>query len=165
MPVWSNRRLLLVHPQDRGLALPDDAEGHLVAAGDPESPALGGVAFGDALAELPAVRLGLVGLADELVPGARVRGEQPLIGEEHDDTGGMEVILDRDERLLDVPQEPGHVAHDEDIEATTLGGLIIVSHVAVLSVRVHHSAQPYRRRRRPVVTQVGLVGARGVAPA
>ena len=27
------------------------------------------------------------------------------------------------------------------------------------------SAQPYRRRRRPVVTQVGLVGARGVAPA
>ena len=52
-----------------------------------------------------------MGLADELVPGARVRGEQPLVGEEDDDAGGMEMVLDRDERLLEVAQEAGGVAH------------------------------------------------------
>jgi hypothetical protein len=51
--------------RDRRLAFADDAEGHLVAAGDPEASPLRGVALGDTLAELAAVGLGLVGLADE----------------------------------------------------------------------------------------------------
>ena len=73
----------------------------------PEPSALGGVALAHALRELPAVGLGLVGLADELVPGRGVRGEQPFIGEEDDDPRGMEMVLDRDERLLEVAQEAG----------------------------------------------------------
>ncbi len=78
-----------------------------------------------------------MGLADELVPGGGVRGQQPLIGEEDDDAGGMEMVLDRDERLLEVPQEAGHVAHDEDVEGATLGGEpIIASQVAVRQAEV-----------------------------
>ncbi len=41
---------------------------------------------------------------------------------EDDDTGGMQVVLDRDERLLEVPEEAGDVADDEDVETATLCG-------------------------------------------
>ena len=60
-------------------------------------------------------------LADELVPGGRVGGEEAFIGEEDDDPGGMEMVLDRDERLLEVAQEATDVAHDEDVEGTSGG--------------------------------------------
>ena len=99
----------------------EQAVGHLVATGDPESPALGSVALADALAELPAVGLGLVGLTDELVPRRGVRGEQSFVREEDDDPRGMEMVLDRDECLLEVAQEAADVADDEDVEGTTLG--------------------------------------------
>ena len=119
--VDDDRRLLLVDAEHGRLALADQAVGHLVAAGDPEPPALGGVALADALGQLAAVGLRLVGLADELVPGRGVGAQEPFIGEEDDDPGGMEMVLDRDERLLEVPQEAGDIAHDEDVEGATLG--------------------------------------------
>ena len=112
-------------PRPRGgprLAFADQAVGHLVAAGDAEPSPLRGVALAHTLRQLPAVGLGLVGLADELVPAPWVRGEQPFIGEEHDDPRGVEMVLDRDERLLQVAQEAADVADDEDIEGATLGG-------------------------------------------
>ena len=62
-----------------------------------------------------------MGFADELVPGTGVGAQEPFIGEEDDDPRGMEMVLDRDERLLEVAEEAGDVADDEDVEGTTLG--------------------------------------------
>ena len=87
------------------MALADQAVRGPVAARHAEAPALGAVALAHPLGELAAVRLGLVGLADELVPVAGVAREQPLVGEQDGDARGREVVLDRDERLLEVAQE------------------------------------------------------------
>jgi hypothetical protein len=131
--------------RDRRLAFADDAEGHLVAAGDPEASPLRGVALGDTLAELAAVRLRFVGLADELVPRRGVRAQEPFIGEEDDDTSGMEMVLHRDERLLEIAQEAGDVAHDEDVEGAGRGG---ADHR--LPRRGAPGRRPARRRHRPL---------------
>ena len=62
-----------------------------------------------------------MGFPDELVPAPWVRGQQPLVREEDDHPRGMEMVLHRDERLLEVAQEAADVAHHEDVEGTTLG--------------------------------------------
>ena len=41
------------------------------------------------------------------------------------------MVLDRDERLLEVAQEPRHVADDEDVEGADVAEPIIASQVAV----------------------------------
>jgi hypothetical protein len=104
----TNRRCgRLIDPQRRRLALADDAVWRSVAAGYPESTALRGVAFTDALGELAAVRLGLMGLADELVPVVRVRAEQTLAREQDHHAGRVKMIFNGDERLLEVAKGNG----------------------------------------------------------
>ncbi len=62
------------------------------------------------------------GLADELVPVAGIARQEPLVGEEDGDARRREVVLDRDERLLEVAQEAGDVADHEQVERAGPGG-------------------------------------------
>ncbi|MES2210100.1 MAG: hypothetical protein V4515_07935 [Chloroflexota bacterium] len=86
-----------------------------MATGFTEPPALCRKALADPSAELPAVALGFVRLADEVVPAVAIRAQDPLIAEQNDDARGMEVG-DGVEGLAEVALEPTHVAHDEDVE-------------------------------------------------
>ena len=117
----NDRGSRLVDPKRRGLALADDPVGSPVAAGHSEPASFRGIAFADSLGELAAVRLGFMGLADELVPAVGVRAEQSLVGEQDHHASRVKVVLNRDEGLLEVAQEAAHVADDEYVEGTCLG--------------------------------------------
>ena len=84
-------------------------------------------------------------LADELVPVAGVGRQEPLVGEQHGDAGRVEVVLDRDQRLLEVAQEAADVADDEDVEGAVLRGR---DHR--LPGRGPPGRRPARRRDRPL---------------
>ena len=107
-----------VDPEDRRSTFADDAERRPIAARNADPAAFDGVALTHPLAEPPAVCLRLVRLADELVPVRQITGQDLLVDEQHRDTGRTELVLDDVEGLLEIAQEPTHVADHEDVELT-----------------------------------------------
>jgi len=85
----------LVESEDRGMAFADEPVGRPVATRDPEPGPLRSVPP-DLLREFAAVLLGFLGLAHELAPVVGVATEEPLVGEQDDHAGWLEVVLDRD---------------------------------------------------------------------
>jgi hypothetical protein len=90
----------LVEAQRRWVSLADDPVRRAVATWHAQAPTLRPVALADPLGELAAVGLGLLCLADELIPVVRVAREDPLVGEEHGHTRLVELVFDGDEGLL-----------------------------------------------------------------
>ncbi|MEA2026390.1 MAG: hypothetical protein U9O18_06840 [Chloroflexota bacterium] len=78
------------------------------------------VAVGDALAQAAAVLVGLVRLADELVPIARVGADDSSVAHDERDAGWVQAVLEQLERATEIALPTVRVAGEQEVECARL---------------------------------------------